>query len=70
MILWLSPRLSGKQIHVLVRSGDGEAAMRSNGLLTFNAAEYRFFLSALRQGANQMSPEFALRVDNVQLGGV
>ncbi len=70
MILALSPRLTGKQMHVLIRSGDADKATRSNGLLTFNVAEYRAFVLLLKQGAAMTSPGTILRIDDVQIGGV
>ncbi len=69
-ILRLSPRLSGKQVHVLIRIGEKDQATKSAGLLTFTAGDYRLFLTALKQGAGLMSPDLTLLVDNVQLGGV
>lgn len=69
MILRLSPRLTGRVMHVLIRSSDeSQRALKNHGLLTFDVAQYRAFLSALRQGSTMTSPAFTLRVDDVQLG--
>lgn len=71
MILRLSPRLSGRVMHVLVRSSEeSEKAIKNHGMLTFDVAQYRAFLNALRQGSVMSSPNLTLRVDDVQLGGV
>lgn len=71
MILRLTPRLTGRQIHVLIRMGEkDEKMLKTNGLVTFSAAEYRVFLSALRTGSVMSSPCMNLMVDDVQLGGV
>ncbi len=68
MQLRLSPRMEGRAVYVLIRSGETEKSMHTCGLLTFNVSEYRAFLNALRQGAASAS-SLNLRVDDVQLGG-